>query len=318
MADMRPGFRNRFKGAPQQGTLFSAKAGELDPTGQRYGNIRGFTPERQRAVGEAMGEVGFSSGGLRDTPGDVGPAAIMSKQEFQHVGDESKRDWAEGGARMREALARSTSPVDDIKSVERFAVAPNLGMNGVWMPKDKTILFGRSAAEVEKHRGGFGTGNPTPEVQRLNAGQTVVHELGHAVDPQLAPLRGKRNAVRDSFGDMTAVEGYDEPENLGHLEQAADDYAEKHFRPDPRGGRRQQFAAETGMYPGAAPSDIPPGYLAGYSKWAKRSDAAVGDLSPRWAAAEQRGTQHPKTPDQESYANRMARQKKSRQPDLGI
>lgn len=315
--DLRPGFRNLFKGAPQQGTLFSAPAQELDPTGKRYESVRGFTPERQRAVGEAMGEVGFAAQNVRERGGDVAVPPVMSKAEFAHVGDEWKRDWAEGEARMRESLSRSTAPIEDIASVKTFAVAPNLSMNGVWMPKDETLLFGRSAANVAEHRAGFGTGNPTPEVQRLDAGQTVVHELGHAADPSLAPLRGKRNAVRAEDPDV-AVPGYDEPEYIGPLEQTADDYAEKHFRPDPRGGRRQQFAVETAMYPGAAPSDIPPARLEGYRGWEARSDAAVGDLEPRWAAAEKRGERYPKTPDQESYGARMARQKKSRQPDLGI
>lgn len=306
---MRPGFRNRFKGDPQQGTLFSAKAAELDPTGKRYESVRGFTPERQRAVGEAMGEVGFVEGGQRFSDDDVATPAIMNKSEFANslLNDAQKRDWHEGEARMRESLSRSTVPLEDISSVKKFAVAPKLGMNGVWMPKDETLLFGRSSAEVDQHRAGFGTGNPTPEVQRLNAGQTVIHEMGHVVDPAIAPLRGKRNAVRIASGE-NPVAGYEDPPATGHLEQNADDYAEKHFRPDPRGGRRQQFAVEAGMYPGAAPSDIPmAAHLEGYEKWGARSDAAVSDMEPRWAAAEKRGEQYPKTPDQESYARRLKR-----------
>lgn len=281
--DLRPGFRAPYKGNPQQGTLFHARAKELDPTGQRY--PRGYTPERQAEVREAVGDVGYSSFGIsRSYHGDAAPPALISEAEFGDMGPDEKRNWGEGRAVIHNAVARSTVPTDVVERT-RFGVTPNIGHNGLYLPGNETLLFGRDAKDAQDHREGFGSGYPTPEVQRLNQGQTVIHELGHAADPALDPLRGKRNVLIDR-GVELPVEGYTEPKDLGRAEEFADDFAEQHFRPDPRAGRRQTFDTATASYPGAAPDDIPPRHLAGYSKWRERSDRAAVDLRPRHEAAD--------------------------------
>ena len=288
--DLTPGFRNRFKGDPQQGTLFRASAKELDPTGQRY--PRGYTPERRDEVWDAVGEVGYSNLGERFNPatGDAElPMLFSGEDEFSAMDDTSKRNWGEGRAVIRDAVARSTVPMDVVSRVQ-FGVTPNIRSNAFYGPKDDAIVFGRSAADAQQHREGFGSGYPTPETQRLDQGQTIIHELGHAADPSLEPLRGKRTNIIDRHGDFP-VEGYTEPEDLGAAEQFADDFAEEHFRHDPRLGRKATFDTATASYAGAAPSDIPPGHLAGYEKWSDRSQRAAQDLRPRHEAAEREGRQ---------------------------
>lgn len=281
--DLRPGFRGKYKGNPQQGTLFHARAKELDPTGRRY--QRGYTPERQREVHAAVGDVGYSSFGIRPGPDfDAVPPALISEEEFGEMGPDEKRNWGEGRAVIRDAVARSTVPLDVVERT-RFGVTPNIRHNGLYLPRDETLLFGRDAKYAQAHREGFGSGYPTPEVQRLDQGQTIIHELGHAADPTLAPLRERRNVIIGREGDKS-VEGYTEPEDLGAVEEFADDFAEMHFRPDPRAGRRQTFDTATASYPGVAPSGIPPQHLAGYSKWRVRSKRAVADLRPRYEAAD--------------------------------
>ena len=290
MAEMTPGFRKAFKGNPQQGTLFRADADELDPTGQRYRGIRGYTPDEQRAAWDAVGEVGFSTMGERQSGDDIEmPMTFSGEEEFAAVDDASKRDWGEGRAVIRDAVARSTVPMDVVSRVQ-FGVTPNIRSNAFYGPKDDAIVFGRSAADAQQHREGFGSGYPTPETQRLDQGQTIIHELGHAADPSLEPLRGKRTNIIDRHGDFP-VEGYTEPEDLGAAEQFADDFAEEHFRHDPRLGRKATFDTATASYAGAAPSDIPPGHLAGYEKWSDRSQRAAQDLRPRHEAAEREGRQ---------------------------
>lgn len=307
MAEMTPGFRKAFKGNPQQGTLFRASAEELDPTGQRYRKIRGYTPDEQREAWDAVGEVGFSSMGERLVGDDVQmPYLATGAEEFAAVDDRSKRDWGEGRAVIRDAVARSTVPRDVVSRVQ-FGVTPNISSNAIYGPKDDAIYFGRSAEEAQAHREGFGTGYPTPETQRLDQGQTVIHELGHAADPALEPLRGERNVLRKAYPDSPDVTGYTEPEDTGKFEEFADDFSEEHFRHDPRAGRRATFDAATGTYPGATPSDIPPQHLASYEKWGDRSQRAARDLLPRHAAAEAAGQRYPQTAEQ-TRAVTVARQ----------
>lgn len=307
------GFKRPFKGNPQQGTLFQASAQELDPTGQRY--PRGYNPERQREVHEAVGEVGYSSfGERRDASGDAQFPILLSEDEFGESDPVTKRDWGEGRAVIRDAVARSTVPMDVVERT-RFAVTPNISANGFYGPKDETVYFGRSAEEAAQHRAGFGTGYPTPESQRLNQGQSVIHELGHSADPEIAPLRGQRNVIMDRMGELP-VEGYTEPRDLGRAEEFADDFAAEHFRHDPRAGRRETFAVETGMYPGAAPNDIPPRHLAGYSSWGERSQAAAADLQPRHEVAEERGERYPQTSDQSREVENLRRVAAERSPRL--
>jgi hypothetical protein len=315
--DLRPGFRNRFKGNPQQGTLFHASAEELDPTGKRY--PRGYTPERQREVWNAVGDVGHSGYDVRVGHDDdaVFPyLASDAELSDPHTPATDKQNWGEGRAVIRDAVARSTVPLDVVRRT-RFGVTPNVPFSGLYGPKDETILFGRSSSEAREHREGFGTGNPTPSIQSLDQGQTVIHELGHAADPTISPLRGRRNVIIDRHGE-NPVSGYVEPEDLGAAEEFADDFAKEHFRPDPRVGRRESFAMEAVSYPGRDPADIPPRHLAGYSKWRARSDTAMEDLEPRYAAAERAGGVYPQTPNQRSYAARRASQRDSVEPQIAF
>lgn len=295
VAQMTPGFRKAFKGNPQQGTLFQASADELDPTGQRYRQIRGYTPDEQREAWDAVGEVGFSTMGEREGYDDAEfPMTYSGEEEFAAVDDASKRDWGEGRAVIRDAVARSTVPREVVNRVQ-FAVTPNISANAYYGPKDDAIYFGRKATEAQEHREGFGTGHPTPETQRLDQGQTIIHELGHAADPALEPLRGVRNNIRDTRGE-NPVEGYTEPEDLGRVEEFADDFAEEHFRHDPRAAsRRANFDVATATYPGTEPNDIPPRHLAGYSKWRERGQRSAADLKPRHELAEQQGGRYPQT-----------------------
>lgn len=309
--EMKPGFKRPFKGKPQQGTLFRASAAELDPTGTRY--PRGYTPERQREAWDAVGEVGYSSLGERMNyaTGDAElPMLFSGDDEFAAVDDASKRNWGEGRAVIRDAVARSTAPLDVVSRVQ-FGVAPNITANAYYGPKEDTVYLGRKASEAQQHREGFGTGHPTPEVQRLDQGQTVIHELGHAADPALEPLRGKRNQIIDRHGDLP-VEGYTEPMDLGRVEEVADDFAEQHFRHDPRAGRKATFDLATGSYPGSAPSDIPPRHLASYSSWGERSKRAAADLRPRHDAAEN----YPKTGEQARAVEGLRLAEQERSPRL--
>lgn len=309
--DLTPGFKRPFKGNPQQGTLFRATAQELDPTGQRY--PRGYTPERQREVHEAVGEVGYSSLGERMGATDAEFPMLLNEQEFGEATPQTKRDWGEGRAVIRDSIARSTVPMDVVERTN-FGVTPNISANAYYGPREDTIYFGRSAAEAQQHREGFGTGYPTPETQRFDQGQTVIHELGHAADPALEPLRGKRNLIRDDLGQP--VEGYTEPPDMGMVEQVADDFAAEHFRHDPRVGRRQTFEVETGMYPGVTPSDIPPRGRESYEKWNERSRVAVDDLRPRWREAEAAGGEYPATQEQQSMVAKVMAAEERRQPRL--
>ena len=317
MAEMTPGFRKAFKGNPQQGTLFRADADELDPTGQRYRGIRGYTPDEQRAAWDAVGEVGFSTMGERQSGDDIEmPMTFSGEEEFAAVDDASKRDWGEGRAVIRDAVARSTVP-DEVVNRVQFAVTPNISPNAAYGPKEDQVYFGRKAAEAQEHREGFGTGHPTPETQRLDQGQTVTHELGHAADPALEPLRGKRNVLRKMYPDSPDVEGYTDPEDLGRAEQFADDFAEEHFRHDPRAAsRRSNFDVATATYPGTAPNDIPPRHLAGYSKWGERSQRAAADLKPRHELAEQSGGHYPQTPEQTRAVDKVRQAAEVRSPKM--
>jgi len=310
--DLTPGFKRPFKGNPQQGTLFRASAQELDPTGQRY--PRGYTPERQREVWDAVGEVGYSSQGERMGATDAEFPMLLNEEEFGFSDDASKRNWGEGRAVIRDSIARSTVPMDVVERVN-FGVTPNVSANAFYGPREDTIYFGRSADEAQQHREGFGTGYPTPETQRHDQGQTVIHELGHAADPALEPLRGRRNLIReDEMGQP--LEGYTEPDDIGLVEQVADDFTAEHFRHDPRVGRKRTFEIETGMYPGANPSDIPPRGRESYTKWNERSRVAIDDMRPRWREAEAAGGTYPTTQEQRTMATRVAAEEETRQPRL--
>jgi hypothetical protein len=291
--DLRPGFRGKFKGNPQQGTLFHARASELDPTNSRM--PRGYTPERQREVGEAMGEPRFSSfnAARMSSTEDTVRTESMLDLRYRGASESEKRDLGVGGARMRDAVARSTVTPEQVSRAKEFVVAPDLGPNGLWMPKDEQLLFGRSEKGVAEYREGFGSGNPLPEVQRLDQGSTVIHELGHANDPRLDPARGQTNNARQTMISQGS--------SLGSAEEFADDFAVEHFRPDPRAGRRETFESAVLTYPGINPAFEAPQHLGGYEKWGERSDAAVAAMKPRWRDAEDRGTHHPRTQRQQAH-----------------
>ncbi|MFN2347738.1 MAG: hypothetical protein ABR616_18750, partial [Dermatophilaceae bacterium] len=196
-----------------------------------------------------------------------------------------------------------------------FAVTPNIGPNGLYFPRESQVYFGRGAEDAQAHREGFGTGNPTPETQRLNQGQTVIHELGHSADPALEPLRGKRNAIIDHHG-RNPVEGYTEPPDLGVAEKSADDFAAEHFRNDPRAGRKETFDVATASYPGSYPNDIPPRHIAGYEGWAEKSERVAADLEPRHTAAEAAGSNYPKTADQVRVVGKLRDRLAAQSPRL--
>jgi hypothetical protein len=199
------GFQKAPSGHPQQGTLFRApKPRDED----RY--PRGYTPERMAATRGALA-VEPSSPGRQPFSGPLGTA------------------------RLHEAVARSTVPLDEIAPVYHGADSQ---MNPVDYPNPVSIKIasaGRGATGSYSHVGGTLSGHvtlaPTSYDRSLpDAESTLFHELGH----RASHMAGTEHSYLGS------------PADLGKEEAFADDYRTMHRVPDKRAGIAKESAGYSG------------------------------------------------------------------------
>lgn len=252
---------------------------------------RGFTPDRIHEVSEAVGDVSLTLGeGIRATHDpevykSLNPVATVSPQgtveDTPGVGtstNQQRKDLGRGAAVIRESLARSTAPVEAIENAKSFSVSPGLPYNGVFMPGERRLHFGFRSDQLDFYRE-----HEIPEEESLG-GKTVIHELGHANDARMAKTNpANPDGVRN---DILWAEA-----PAGALEEFADDFAEEHYRPDPRG---RTYGA-TNSYPGRRPGWQ--NAMEGYEKWGQRSAMAAQEIRGRL----EKNPNAPTTPEQRDY-----------------
>lgn len=160
-----------------QGTLFSGGKSQMNPE-KRY--KRGYTPERQRAVHEAVdvyhskrGEDGYMEEPHLNTP------------QTRHV---------------FETLKRSSAPVSDMRGLRVEVTTPQLNH---WAIGD-TTLYSASGYYQGNPEGWHPRGNMT--LSEAAKGPTIIHELGHhasnlAGTPHSAANTPRRRGQEEGFAD---------------------------------------------------------------------------------------------------------------------
>jgi hypothetical protein len=185
----------RTKNKPNaQGTLFRAPSSMRTPESRQP---RGYSPERYRAVQEALGVRRTSQG-----PGTYGG------HEHGGMGMHVYHGHADVLARSVASVARSTVPLEHITRPVPDQPAseenPDLHL-GVWAKDDKRPERGhysKPGSTAIKHQGRIAVNEDATD-------QTVIHEIGHHVD--------RANPYRD-------------PAEQGAAEGFADAYASRHAR----------------------------------------------------------------------------------------
>jgi hypothetical protein len=184
-----------------QGKLFR----DAKPTAKhRY--QRGYTPERMAQV-KAMP--------IKTYTGDRGGAF----------------SGAAGHQQVREVIARSATPAEEIKpqftgDTLTIRTGASLGSNAGTYAKSK--FGGHGTIDLDR---GYGS-KSHPHENREQAGQTLLHELGHA---------------RSNY-EYTEHSALDTRAKLGEEEAYADDNMMKRWRPDPRDVRRGRSHAPSPSY----------------------------------------------------------------------
>lgn len=220
------------KGKPGgQGSLFSVgdKDALLNPA-QRW--PRGYTPERQREVGEALDGPGMVHGR---------PNVSVVDTRGSSVSNHSFRAWVRG------TLARSTVPVEHLRNLDRVDTSPNPDTYGTYWQANRRLAV-------------------NPDLPGDKSGVTLLHELGHhhgfgtkegletvanAIRPETIAKAAQTEANKSFRGQTFGPSATDNAMayaavRRGANEGYADNYAVEHYRaPGRKGERLEQGAYES-------------------------------------------------------------------------
>jgi hypothetical protein len=238
-----------------------------------YTDPQPYFPQRGRDKGPSMGSQGklFREPKPTDehryqkgyTPKRMGEVQKMPIRTF--TGDQGGAfSGAAGHHQVREVIARSTTPGDEIKpqftgDILTVRTGKNLGQAAGTYQKSK--FGGHGTIDLDR---GYGSGND-PHGNRERTGQTLLHELGHA---------------RSNY-EYTRHSELDTREKLGQEEAYADDNMMSRWRPDPRDVRR-------GRSHGPSPSYEAPDSFKGYQVPAELSRMTGGKTAHKaYVAARQ-------------------------------
>ena len=204
---------------PQGGQGMLARPAAFMEPAQRY--PRGYTPGRLREMTEALKDTHLSTG--------WGPPEKGLASQYEEK------------ARVRETLARSTVPAAHVRGLESVTTGATLDSNTLGEYEHTSASFNPNSGRTRREPvarlevGARMTEGLTLEedmrgesafadVNRV--GRTLIHEVGHHVQNQPHLESGKAMRQRDSLhvmlmGDPTHEAG-------------AENYADQHFREDPR------------------------------------------------------------------------------------
>lgn len=208
--------RSNIKAAPgSQGTLFRASHPNLLNPRQRW--PRGYTPQRQQEVREALPEAVATLS--TDDPHKGAPLVRTSLQEQEEEGRYAR--YPKTQAAIVDVLARSTMPVHEIAGIRRIGNNPPTNAAGSYRPS---------------------IGDLDIDFQRPTWPATLLHEMGHHAD--------NVNATTDQHLEThypdSAVR---RASNKGVAEAIADNYMDQHYVPHPR--ERKQGIQSAADVPGA-------------------------------------------------------------------
>lgn len=216
--------RSNIKGKPgSQGTLFQVKdKGLLNPQ-QRW--PRGYTPERNREVSEAL-----------DLHTNVSPTTRV----------DPPRRATEVRARLQDAIARSTVPAEHLAGLRTIHDQPEQGHDATYWPGRQSVavnMFSRNEGAI--------TGHDEDEDEHDAGAKNLIHELGHHHDffqtrESAALTRENKNILYARNGRGYADAG----------EAVADNYYVEHYRGPGRAGAR----ATQGRYEDNGLADEMPAY----------------------------------------------------------
>lgn len=194
-----------------QGTLFQVgdKDSVLNPA-QRW--PKGYTPERQREIHEAT---------------KILPISYPDRMQHEHEPGEY-HEMDSYAPKVKQILARSTVPAEDLKGLKEIHGEPQEGTEGTYWFSRKTIGV---------------------DVTAEHGGETLIHELGHhhdAMNDIARPLAGDVARVHaekdlpewrrglpgdhsDRFNTSDVSMAYNKVQS-GVAEAVADNYLTKHYR----------------------------------------------------------------------------------------
>ncbi len=231
-----PGFTVPYKGAAQQGTLFDKRT--MPKTGDEQGP-RGYSVNRLREVTAATKDVKYGyQGSSEGSPFGVVPQAGRMQTDWWSPGQKQVDPMARGKAKIRDTIARSTMPTEQLKGLTSIhSMGYDDRIAGSYEPGYKSINLHNSGKpegfsdEMEnhpkrtKHPEQRGPINPNDEV-------TLMHELGHhasnmkkriqyKTDPQQAREEGRAdNAALTHWREDTRSVGHEG----GHFDPRAHTY----------------------------------------------------------------------------------------------
>lgn len=203
-----PGFRAPNKGQPQQGTLFAASAETLDPTGNRFQRVRGFTPQRRDEIAaEINPETVYDERPLpakilnREFPGGGGEPYDAATEE-----NESVLRHREGVARqITDTLASTSVPAADVRGAT-VTMADAESMRG-------SGNYSRGAIRMSDY----------VPIRSAQFRDTLTHEIGHHVSANTPGYAERTDPERVEMLGVTRSTGIHPRE-----EAFADDYKLTH------------------------------------------------------------------------------------------
>jgi hypothetical protein len=200
--DMRSNLKNK-PGA--QGTLFQVKdKGLLNPQ-QRW--PKGYTPERQREVSDALSQQTSVYPTMR----------VYPPRPESHV-----------RARLTDAIARSTVPTEHLAGLRTVHDQPEHGHEATYWPGRQTMavnLFGKHENQGIMGDEPYGSAEPDAGAKNL------LHELGHHVDHMVTRESARLNRENKNILYAANGKGY---ADAG--EAVADNYYVEHYRGPGRKG----------------------------------------------------------------------------------
>lgn len=219
--------RSNIKNKPgSQGTLFQVKdKGLLNPQ-QRW--PRGYTPERQREVSQAL---------------DLHTSVFPTTKVYP------PRPATEVRARLQDAISRSTVPPEHLAGLMRVHDQPEQGHEATYWPGRRELavnMFGKHENRP------FMAGEEAPgHTEPDNGAKNLIHEIGHHVDHMVTRESAELNRTNKNILYASNGRGY-----MDAGEAVADNYYVEHYRGPGRKGAR----ATEGRYEQSGLADRMPAY----------------------------------------------------------
>lgn len=232
-----------------QGSLFRVADKSMYSAEKRY--PRGYTPERQREVQQALPET--IMGGTvvkRTSPEDQAATGRFAR-------------YPEAEARVRDTIARSSIPAEHLKGLDRIHGNVNEGTAGTYWPARRELAIDLKSGSKD-----------TQEAH-------LIHELGHHHSEMTGEGRLQSSTLALLNGGAPSHAEAAHRLSKGVEEAYADDYAEEHYRPHP--AARKQGVSGPKQVGGTYDSRFPPSILneryAGYTQARPNNK----NLGPQWS-----------------------------------